>query len=215
MSCGIGHRRSSDPRLLWLWCRPAAAAPIWPLAWERPYTVGVVLKRPKRTKNTFCCPPNGPYMAFCCSAYKIGVFRVGPQPVTYWFSLLCHSDVWEQRTGESGKYFFTSKSSPDPWKLEDLLTWLKIIKSALGFINILWSRGSTELSYVSQSIVVSQICGHWYTYFQVNRIWLLFLKVWLFLWLWELLGVLVVDDPDCSWVTLELDARCFDFYMKA
>ena len=23
-----------DPTLLWLWCRPAAAAPSWPLAWE-------------------------------------------------------------------------------------------------------------------------------------------------------------------------------------
>ena len=26
--CGIDHRHSSDPALLWLWCRPAAAAPI-------------------------------------------------------------------------------------------------------------------------------------------------------------------------------------------
>ena len=28
VSCGIGRRRGSDPVLLWLWCRPAAAAPI-------------------------------------------------------------------------------------------------------------------------------------------------------------------------------------------
>lgn len=74
-------------------------------------------------------PPHG----FCCTTYKIGVFRVSPQPVTYWFSLLCHSDVWEQRTGKSGKYFFTSKSSPDLWKLGDF--WLGI-KSTLGFFNI-------------------------------------------------------------------------------
>ena len=26
-----------DPALLWLWCRPAAIAPIQPLAWEPPY----------------------------------------------------------------------------------------------------------------------------------------------------------------------------------
>ena len=26
-SCGIGHRCGSDPILLWLWHRPAAAAP--------------------------------------------------------------------------------------------------------------------------------------------------------------------------------------------
>ena len=34
MSCGVGHRCSSDPALLWLWHRPAAAAPTRPLAWE-------------------------------------------------------------------------------------------------------------------------------------------------------------------------------------
>ena len=28
MSCGVGQRQSSDLMLLWLWCRPAAAAPI-------------------------------------------------------------------------------------------------------------------------------------------------------------------------------------------
>ena len=28
VSCGIGHRCDSDPKLLWLWCRSAAAAPI-------------------------------------------------------------------------------------------------------------------------------------------------------------------------------------------
>ena len=26
MSCGVGHRCSSDPTLLWLWRKPAAAA---------------------------------------------------------------------------------------------------------------------------------------------------------------------------------------------
>ena len=33
-----------DPALLWLWCRPAAVAPIRPLAWEAPYAVGAALK---------------------------------------------------------------------------------------------------------------------------------------------------------------------------
>ena len=42
MSCGVGRRCSSNLALLWLWCRPAASAPIWPLAWEPPY---VALKR--------------------------------------------------------------------------------------------------------------------------------------------------------------------------
>ena len=34
-----------DLVLLWLWQKPAAAAPIQSLAWELPYAVGVVLKR--------------------------------------------------------------------------------------------------------------------------------------------------------------------------
>ena len=45
MSCSVGHRCSSDPELLWLWCRPAAVAPIRPLAWEPPYALGVALKK--------------------------------------------------------------------------------------------------------------------------------------------------------------------------
>ena len=33
-----------DPTCLWLWCRPAAAAPIRPLVWELPYAAGAALK---------------------------------------------------------------------------------------------------------------------------------------------------------------------------
>ena len=51
MSCGIGHRHGSDPMLLWLWGRPAAAAPILPLAWEPPYAVGAAQKMTKRQKK--------------------------------------------------------------------------------------------------------------------------------------------------------------------
>ena len=51
MSCGIGHRCGSDLVWLWLWCRPTAAAPIRPLAWELPYATGVALKRQKRQIN--------------------------------------------------------------------------------------------------------------------------------------------------------------------
>ena len=34
--------------MLWLWCRPAAAAPIRPLVWELPYAMGVALKVKKK-----------------------------------------------------------------------------------------------------------------------------------------------------------------------
>ena len=50
MSCGVGRRHSSDPKLLWLWSRLAATAPIRPQAWEPPYATGVALKRQKKKK---------------------------------------------------------------------------------------------------------------------------------------------------------------------
>ena len=37
--------------LLWLWCRPAATAPIRPLAWEPPYAAGVTQEMAKRQKG--------------------------------------------------------------------------------------------------------------------------------------------------------------------
>ena len=51
MSCGVGHRYSSDPALQWLWCRLAAAAPIQPPAWKPPYAPGAALKKTKDKKK--------------------------------------------------------------------------------------------------------------------------------------------------------------------
>ena len=48
MSCGVSHSRGLDPSLLWLWCRPAAAALIQPLVWEPPHAVGAALKGKKK-----------------------------------------------------------------------------------------------------------------------------------------------------------------------
>ena len=62
VSCGVGHRRGSDPSLLWLWSRPAATAPIGLLAWEPPYAKGVALEKTptpqksKFNKNCVKCP---------------------------------------------------------------------------------------------------------------------------------------------------------------
>ena len=50
MSCDKRRRHGSDPVLLWLWGRPAAAAPIQPLAWEPPHAKGVALERKKRER---------------------------------------------------------------------------------------------------------------------------------------------------------------------
>ena len=53
MSCGVGHRHSSDPALLWLWCRPVALTPTHPLAWEPLYAMRVALK--SKNKNKINC----------------------------------------------------------------------------------------------------------------------------------------------------------------
>ena len=53
MSCCVGHRCSSDPSLLWPWCRPVFTAPIRLLAWELLYAMGAALKTTK--KNADVC----------------------------------------------------------------------------------------------------------------------------------------------------------------
>ena len=51
MSYGIGDRSASDPKLLWLWCRPAATAPIRPLVWEFPCAAGSGPRKGKKKKK--------------------------------------------------------------------------------------------------------------------------------------------------------------------
>ena len=51
MSCGIGRRCGSDLVLLWPWRRPAATAPIRPLAWAPPYAAGAALKREREREK--------------------------------------------------------------------------------------------------------------------------------------------------------------------
>ena len=46
MSCGIGHRRGSDSKLLWLQLQ------FQTLAWELPFAAGVTLKSRKKKKKS-------------------------------------------------------------------------------------------------------------------------------------------------------------------
>ena len=46
--CGVGFRHGLNLELLWLWLWPAAVALIQTLAWERPYAMGVALKKKKK-----------------------------------------------------------------------------------------------------------------------------------------------------------------------
>ena len=51
MSCSIGCRFGSDPRLLWLRRRPVATALIQPLAWESPLCYGYGPKKQSLKKE--------------------------------------------------------------------------------------------------------------------------------------------------------------------
>ena len=51
MRYGVGYRGGLDLALLWLWRRPAATAPIRPLAWEPPYAAEAALEMAKRQKK--------------------------------------------------------------------------------------------------------------------------------------------------------------------
>ena len=53
MSCGVGHRRSLDLALLWLWRKSAATAQIGPLARELPCAVGAPQKTKDKKKKEF------------------------------------------------------------------------------------------------------------------------------------------------------------------
>ena len=48
MGCYVRRRHGLDPTLLWLWHRPAATAPIGPLAWEPTYAADAALEKGKK-----------------------------------------------------------------------------------------------------------------------------------------------------------------------
>ena len=84
MSCGVGRRCGSDSVLLWLWHRPAATAPVGPLAWEPPHATDAALKRQKKKKKKKkrmkhgnlkfepLLPPNSDHHT--CMPHEIGAF---------------------------------------------------------------------------------------------------------------------------------------------
>ena len=73
MSHGVGRRHGSISMLLWLWCRPAATAPIQPLAWEPPYAADVALKREKKRKKKDSSKKKGEKIILCKLELKNGM----------------------------------------------------------------------------------------------------------------------------------------------
>ena len=57
--------------LLWLWCRPAATAPIRPLAREPPYATGAAVKRQKEKEKRKGSPIERLWALECVSYLQI------------------------------------------------------------------------------------------------------------------------------------------------
>ena len=90
MSCGVGCRHGSDLTLLWLWCRPAATAPIHPLAREPPCAMGAALKRQKKKKK------KKKILGFCVKEQKLRKYKLLKKQIYF---LTSHSkprsSLWE------------------------------------------------------------------------------------------------------------------------
>ena len=86
MSCGVGLRLGSDLVWLWLWLwrRPAATAPIRPLAWEAPNATGAALEKAKRRKKKkrMCLKFNMiiDIVEFCFVFFCLFLLFLGPLP---------------------------------------------------------------------------------------------------------------------------------------
>ena len=94
VSYGVGHRFGSDLALLWLWYRPAVAAPIWPLAQELPYAAG----KKKDSRNLWG-------KASVLLAYRCELFEeMQIKCFIYWLSeqgIIC--SIWTWSSGNQKK----------------------------------------------------------------------------------------------------------------
>lgn len=88
VSSGVGGGWSSDPPLLWLWCRLAAAALIQPLAWEVPHAADVTIKRKEKRRFS---PQHltWAFMVECLGVMNPTTFLFDPQ-IHFQFSFCCH-----------------------------------------------------------------------------------------------------------------------------
>ena len=99
MSCGVGHRRSSDLVLLLLWRSQVAVAPIRPLAWETLYAVSAALKKKKKKKRI---PKKSQFSE--SPLYQIKFLILLP-----WYAVILGQPSTGTLLSQSRKNF------PDPW----------------------------------------------------------------------------------------------------
>ena len=107
LQCGL------DPELLWPCHRLAAAALIWPLAWELTYVADVALQKketpPKHQKDLKSSPPN-----YCLSSVSKAANGLSIQGVSSLPHLLCYKEgkctapiFWIRQSLTWGSFWFS------------------------------------------------------------------------------------------------------------
>ena len=104
MSCGAGCRHSLDLTLLWLWRRPAATAPVRPLARE-PLSAVKDKKTKKKTRKTKAIIGKAVFVFYFALAVENKVSSLMAQQVKdlvlslLWFGSLlwCVFDPWPKK----------------------------------------------------------------------------------------------------------------------
>ena len=80
--------------MLWLWCRPAAAAPIKPIAWEFPYAAGAAIKRQKKGPIFIKCPTFTSYIVWIFFLFLLlptfYIFLLVPYISTFLYIARCY-----------------------------------------------------------------------------------------------------------------------------
>ena len=136
MSCGVGCRHGSALMSLWLWCRPAAVAWIWPQAWKPPYVTATALKN-KTNKQT----KNSNY------THKFFLLCLPRDQIRPW------ARVWSQRCR------WTKQLISSPWHNN---FWTLQFEPPILIYNreenkILPSRGTTLISLLSLQIILKKV----------------------------------------------------------
>ena len=85
VSCSVGHRHGSDLAWLWLWCKPAAAALLHPLAWEPPCVTGSALK--KKPSSVTEARPRSPTLRMGLSQSPSPTASPSPAPFSFTCSI--------------------------------------------------------------------------------------------------------------------------------
>ena len=152
---GISHL---DTALLWLWCRPGAAASIQPLAWKLSHTSGMALK--KQTKQTnpviFKCQ-NMQIFSFCIKktfTQKAFIYLSVGSPFLLWFffSNSKFGLVKEHRAHKRMNLRMITSAEGKFWNINHFWMWEEMVKF-LGVPTVAqWLTNLTRNHEVSGSI---------------------------------------------------------------